>query len=155
MQIAYCQAPLKQEVQSTRLVVKAAIQSGTIKSGGSVMVELTVRNVSRVSVRLEEGSAYSDYRVFLTNAAGKEPPRTALGERMLTGEVSLLKNEQIDLQPGDELKTTINLNKIFLFTPGTYSARFVRGRIWTESAVDSTRVTEVASSNIVVFSVGP
>ncbi len=152
--VAYGQAPPKPEAQSTRLALEAVIRPGAVKSGDPVFVELTVKNVSRSSVRLEDASAYVDYRVFVTNAAGTEPPRTSLGERMRNGEVGWLKNTQVDLRPGEVLATTMELGKVFVLAPGTYSARFVRGRVWAEKAADN-QVAEVVSSNVVVFSVTP
>src|SRR5690242_20157637 len=63
---------------SSRIAVRASVdEPGSFRVGSPVVLHLAVRSVGPKSVHIGYSIAEADYEVAVTDAAGKEPPRTA------------------------------------------------------------------------------
>jgi hypothetical protein len=148
-------------VVSTRLQLHAEMESPTVKLGEPVVVKFQLKNVFSAAIRITDAWASYDYELVVTDASGKEPPRTALGLKILRGDYTLLRSIGLDLDPGEQIEASIDIATIYLLTqPGTYSVRAMRNKILGDAAEASSRnhnelarSVEKAASNVVQFTI--
>jgi hypothetical protein len=139
---------------STRVQLQLEIDPVVARPGGQIFARLRLKNVSDKAVTLQDSDPNYDFRVSVVGASGREPDRTAWGDTLLRGEVSLLHNRTMDLQPGQEQQVSVEITHVYRFTqPGTYYARVVRNGVWTEALEDNQKFLEVAYSNPVEFKI--
>lgn len=106
---------------STRLRLTAAIDPASAKLHVPITVKLTLKNTSSKIASVVDTSPEYDFEFVVADSSGKEPPRTALGDRMSQGKFVLLRSNRQDLEPGQEIVSEIDVTKIYQITqPGTY-----------------------------------
>jgi hypothetical protein len=150
-------------VLSTRLQLRAEMETATVKLGAPVVVKFRLKNAYSAAIRIGDTWEPYDYELLVTDASGGEPPRTAVGQRIFRGEYGVLHSDSIDLQPGQEIEATLDISTIYQLTqPGTYSVRAMRNKIFGDAAEMSLRnpkerakSIEKAASNVVQFTIVP
>jgi hypothetical protein len=151
-------------VASTRLQLHAEVGPTSANRGVPIIMSLRLRNGSSGAVRIADTSWEYDYELVVTDASGKEPPRTELGRKLLAGDYVLLHSESVDLKSGQEIEASLDVTRIYqLIQPGTYYARATRSRVFPDSADEATlsstsggpRPVEKVFSNSVQFTVLP
>ena len=66
----------------------------------------------------DDGSAYYEYELIVTDALGVAPPRTNLGETIFRLEYALIHADRIFLDPGEEIQARLDIAKIYVDTAG-------------------------------------
>jgi hypothetical protein len=148
---------------STRLRLTATIDPSSAKLNTPIMVRLALKNVSSKVVSIGDTSPEYDFELAVADSAGKEPPRTALGNRMRAGKFVLLRSNRIDIEPGQEVVSEIDVTKIYEITqPGTYFLRADHRNILPDpdaahnsTVEESKRPIEKAFSSPIQFTVVP
>jgi hypothetical protein len=156
--------PPRPAVASTRIQVVAAIDGANFKPGTPIILKLTVKNVSSQVMKLGDSDPEIDFDCTVTDASGKELPRTDWGNRLLRHEYSLLSARSQLLEPGQQFQAEIDLGHIYrIEQAGSYYARAVHSTIFSNSVngvdvtsvEESKRPIEMAFSNPVQFVVVP
>lgn len=148
---------------STRLQLHAEIEPASVKRGTQVVVKFRLKNTFFMPIRIADNGAIIDYDLVVTDAAGKEPPRTDLGKRISRGEYTVLRSVSIDLEPGQEIEASLDVASLYEITqPGTYQVQGIRGAIFGDPSEMERRNSgqpvqsvEKAFSNVVQFTLLP
>jgi hypothetical protein len=115
---------------STRLRMLAGLEHESVKSGDPVALHARYKNVSSGPLTVYDDQRNLRYQLLVTDASGKEPPRTDLGEQWLQfmREPYLLHGIGPDtLEPSAEGGDfVIDVSKYYyLTTPGRYFVRIM------------------------------
>ena len=152
---------------STRLQLVASVEPASAKAGTPVLISLRLKNVSAKQVAVPINAFEYDYELFVTDASGREPPRTPLGQRIFLGKYSLLKSDGTDLDPAQEIEASLDIAAIYQITqPGTYYVQAFRTHLLRDpadtaprpvsSVVEASKIAiEKAASNVVRFTIVP
>jgi hypothetical protein len=141
---------------STRLQLVAQVDPASSKAGSQVFIRLSLKNISDHVARLQDSAPDTDYAIIVADTFGKEPPRTEWGKKLLSGELALLRNTTMDLEPGQEVAVTVEITRVYQLTlAGAYYARVTRGGVWAETEEDQKKFIEQAFSNPVRFTILP
>jgi len=135
---------------STRLQLIAELDKTNAKEGVPVFINLHLKNISPAVVKLGGSDGYVDYELKVVDGSGKEAQRTEYG----LAEHSILYASSVDLEPGQEDKTTLELTKVYVLPPGKYYARADRKAIWG-TVEEYHTFEEKAFSNPVEFTITP
>ncbi len=141
---------------SIRARTNIELEAGRLNLGQPIWLKTRVTNVSTNPVDFVTSSAKLDFDLTVTDAAGRELPRTEVGKRIFRGEVSVLRSSHDRLQPGEEQQDRIDVATIYQFTqPGTYSVRAARYLTPEDWSGGLATVVEKAFSNVVQFTIVP
>ncbi len=113
-----------------------SVSQPTVKAGGPIVVQVTVRNISDHLIGVEEdrtSTQENNYRVTVLGKEGNEAATTAF-HRMLRGkpshgdpEIVINTSELlVPLDPGKTLIDPIDLARMYSLGPGTYTVRVER-----------------------------
>lgn len=139
---------------STRLQLTAELDPPRAAPGAQVFLNVTLKNIHSKTVHLDSSLPQFDYRIAVANAAGKEPPRTEWGEKLLRREAFALSQDVLNLVPGQEVRARVEVTKAFQFAKaGTYYLRVSRDRVWTEYDEESKKFVELVYSNPVQLTI--
>lgn len=126
---------------NARLTVEASPQNA--KPGDPINLKLTLKNISSEPVRYVKETAEFEHEVAISREDGTSVPRLPIGNRIIGGGAW-----KETLAPGEEVKDTLEISKIFELTrKGKYYVR-----VWRQVSmekVDSPR--EAAMSGVVTF----
>jgi hypothetical protein len=133
------------------------IEQSNAETGRSrVFLKVRLRNTSPSVVHLEESAREFDYRIDVTDASGYEPPRTDWGERLLRGEVTMLRHTVLDLDPGKEIDVRVEVTKTYyLRRLELYTVKVTRLGLWAEPVEDNLKSGEIVVSKPIRFEVAP
>jgi hypothetical protein len=120
----------------------------TVKAGGPMIVNVTVKNISDHMMGVEEDRSYAElsYRVTVLGENGKEAATTAF-HRLLRGKPSqgdpaMVINGNgfpVPLDPGKTIVDQIDLSKLYSLGPGVYTVQVER-TIDPETAIRSNTI---------------
>ena len=100
--------------------VSANLESESEGSGVSLLLKLSIKNVTTGILSFPSNYPERDYEVIVTNEKGVRAPLTTFGKRLQEPEESRLV--EVKVKAGEEVKDQISLNKIYdLSANGTYS----------------------------------
>src|SRR5579863_4171655 len=85
---------------STRLQLLAGAEPASVKAGSPVFVKIKLKNMSSRTVRLSDSAPRTDYEITVADIFGREPPRTEWGMKKLNGDITILRNTELDIEPG-------------------------------------------------------
>lgn len=150
-------------VPSKRLQLLMALPSRTVKLGAPVLAKFTLRNTSATAITVGVFTPEYNYELTVTDASGKELPRTPLGERLLRRDGIGGSTTADEIDPGREIEAALDISRIYQLTsPGTYLVRAVRNAILGDRAEMEQRArnpgerpsfVEEAISNVVQFTI--
>src|ERR1700691_3275180 len=103
-------------VPSRRLQVLATVEPASAKPGAPIIVKLILKNVFYKDVKVSDISSEVDYELEVVDRAGKELTRTAFGDRLYWGKYVLLHTDGYELDLFQEVRSEIDVTKIFQLT---------------------------------------
>jgi hypothetical protein len=140
-------------VASTRLQLVAEVEAPTPKIGDPIILKLRLVNTSSKPVSFLVTWDERDYQALIVDASGKEPPKTAFGEKSYDPRTPLFRSETVTLGSGQDLKVDLDITKVFQLTqPGAYSAVVMR-KVFGETKEDQLARDERTFSNRVSFTI--
>jgi len=131
-----------------------SVPNDTAKVGSPIIIKIQEKNISDHDIwwmSLPGGNHHGEvigFRPIIKDTQGKEPPLTKWGRevfgRTAPGEPNLGLNAvgQIAVQPGEVMRTEINLNGLYDLSPGKYAVQ-----VWT---YDDENKEQVMSKRITV-----
>jgi hypothetical protein len=131
-----------------------SVPNDTVKVGSPIIIKIQEKNISDHDIwwmSLPGGNHHGEvigFRPIIKDTQGKEPPLTKWGRevfgRTAPGEPNLVLNAvgQIAVQPGEVMRTEINLNGLYDLSPGKYAVQ-----VWT---YDDENKEQVMSKRITV-----
>ena len=135
---------------STRLQLRAWVETADPRIGSPVVVAFQLKNTSTSVAYVQEISTELDYELTVTDQAGREVSRTHHGRHLAEDERGGSAQAQ-ELMPGQALEGSIDVCAIYDFKkPGKYYARLSRVVLPAGTLV---KPIEKAFSNPVVFTI--
>ncbi len=143
-------------IPSTRLQLKATIDPASAKLGTAITVKLVLKNISSKVVRVADTSPEYDYELIVADSKGNKLILTDFGDGLYQGKYVLLRSSAIDMEPGQEVQSQIEVTKIYQVNqPGVYYLRANHRNIVPDPADQAKSSVERAFSNPVQFTVIP
>jgi hypothetical protein len=150
------QAPDRPVIPSTRLQLKATMDPASAKLGTAITVNLVLKNISSKIVRVPDTSPEYDYELILADSKGNKLTLTDFGDGLYQGKYVLLRSSAIDMEPGQEVQSQIEVTKIYQVTqPGVYYLRASHRNIVPDPADQAKSTVERTFSSPVQFTVVP
>jgi hypothetical protein len=139
---------------STRLQLTATADPPSVRPGETLTLKLLVKNVTQKTMTVVDNGVYNDYELVVTDASGKEPPKTEFG-RSLAEEATAVRSTTRDIEPGEVIQAALEITRIYdLKMPGVYYVRADR-EVWDDTPVQNRTFLAKAFSNPVEFRILP
>jgi len=115
--------------------------------GDPVVLELTIKNVSKRVLTLKETAPWRDYELSVKDEKGKVARLTKEGERLekLRKDKEELKVIFVKLSPGQEIQHTLSVTDIYQMLPGSTYLVTAKRRIFNQRG---TGVAEVVTNAV-------
>ncbi|MEP7352139.1 MAG: hypothetical protein ABI824_02805 [Acidobacteriota bacterium] len=120
------------------------VASSSVKAGSPILLKIQLKNLSSQTVHMSDFGDVFNYHVRVLDAAGKEGPKTELGERLFQDVGMMFSKEVPGTKPGEKIRIgpsmpisiksltlapgevwvdTLDLTKIYVLPPGVYQGQ--------------------------------
>lgn len=102
--------------------LSARLDQEKLKSGVPVVLQLSLRNITKRELRVVETITEYDYEIEITNERGVRAPLTKRGQQLKDGPRQYTKVVSVKIAPGQEQQVKLEINLIYDITAkGVYS----------------------------------
>lgn len=126
--------------------LSARIENKQFKLGEPIVLNLTIRNITKQVLYLTETNPYSDYQLIVKSERGERVRLTEFGQRSSNNKEDF-RVIGVKVKPGEERHDSIEATRLYNMTvPGTYTMiarRVIRSRKGRESAEVVSNVVNV------------
>ena len=101
--------------------LSAKAENERIKSGGSALLRVRIKNVTKKDLYLAEVGVAKDYAVRVSSDSRRTIPFTEFGKNLQTSRNDVYMNLSLTIKPGEEREDVLDISKIYdMKTPGNY-----------------------------------